>query len=67
MIAERILDVVEGQDTIGGIIAVLVDEMDGHAAAGAAAVFEDGVGEGSDLSQGEGRALGEEAWVGGDS
>ena len=50
MIAERVLHVVVGQDAVGGVVvAALVDEMDGYAAAGAAAVLEDGVREGSDL------------------
>lgn len=49
VIAERVLHVVVGQDAIGGVVAALVDEMDGYAAAGAAAVLEDGVREGSDL------------------
>ena len=62
VIAEGILDVVESQDASRGVIAVLVHEMDRHAAASAAAVFEDGVGEGSDLLEGEGCALGEETW-----
>ena len=49
VIAERVLHVVVGQDAVGGVVAALVDEMDGYAAAGAAAVLEDGVREGSDL------------------
>ena len=49
MIAEWVLDVVVGQDAAGGVVAALVDEMDGYAAAGAATVLEDGVREGSDL------------------
>lgn len=61
MIAERILHIVESQDSIRRVVAALVDKMDGNAAASAAAVFEDGIGEGSDLLQGEGCALGEEA------
>ena len=49
VIAERVLHVVVGQDAVGGVVAALVDEMDGYAAAGAAAVLEDGVREGSNL------------------
>ena len=62
MIAERILHIVESQDAGRGVIAVLIYKMNRHAAASAAAVFEDGVGEGSDLLEGEGCALGEETW-----
>lgn len=62
VIAEWILHIVEGQDATRGVVAALIDKMDGDAAAGAAAVFEDGICEGSDLLQGEGCALGEEAW-----
>lgn len=62
MIAERILHIVESQDAVRGVVAALIDKMDGNAAASAAAVFEDGIREGSDLFQGEGCVLGEEAW-----
>ena len=62
MIAEGVLDIVESQDAIGRVVATLVDEVNRHATAGAAAVFEDSVREGSDLRQGESCALGKEAW-----
>lgn len=62
MIAERILHIVESQDAIRGVVAALIDKMNGDAAAGTTAVFEDGICEGSDLLQGEGCLLGEEAW-----
>ena len=62
MIAERVLHIVESQNTSRRVIAALIHKMDGHAAAGAAAVFEDSICEGSNLLQGEGRIFGEEAW-----
>ena len=58
-IAEWVLHVIERQNAIGRVIAVIVDKILGHAAARAAAVFEDGVRERADLGQGEGAAL----WV----
>lgn len=56
-----VLDVVEGQDPRGWIVAALVDEVNGHAAAGAAAMLKHLVGEGTDLFQREGGPLREEA------
>ena len=49
LIAERVLHVVVCQDAVGGVVAALIDEMDGYAAAGAATVLEDGVRERTDL------------------
>ena len=53
--------VVEGQDTPAGIIALPIDEVDGHAAASLAVEGEQGVEQGPDLRQGEVGTLREQA------
>ena len=60
-VAVRVLDVVEGQDPRGRIVAALIDEVNGHAAASSAAVLEELIGERTDLCQREGGPLREEA------
>ncbi|MCJ1270867.1 hypothetical protein MMC22_010764 [Lobaria immixta] len=53
--------VVDGQDTPAGIVALPIDEVDGHATANLAVVRKQGVDQGPDLRQGEVGTLREQA------
>lgn len=57
----RVADVVGSQDARRRVVAVLVDEVDGDRAAGAASMLAQGVYQLLNLSQVEGSTLGEEA------
>ena len=56
-----IFHVVDGQDTPAGIVAALIDHVDGHAAAPLAFVCDQGVQEGPDIRQSEAGALRKQA------
>ena len=63
--AVRVGDIVKGQDTVTGVIAVLIDFMDGHAATGAASMLKESVCQGANGAEVEGgsggQVLGENA------
>lgn len=59
--AVGVLDVVEGQDSCAGIVAPLVVEVEGNAAAASAAPLDHFIGEPTGLLQRDGAPLREEA------
>ena len=59
--AVGLFHVVDGQDTPAGVVALPIDEVDGHAAANPAVVREQGVEQGPDLRQCEVGTLREQA------
>ena len=56
MVADWVLNVIECQDALAGIIAPFVDEMDGNAATRRTFVIEQGIDKRSNLAQSQASA-----------